>query len=107
MDTSTNLKAKTISLEDISEGMKKLALLPDTREEDKILGVKAAALKFLQPEFYRKMSDEDKCLIDQSIERAAYINREEILEKSRIVEIELDSKECCEEYFSENEIIND
>ena len=86
--TTTNTKPTSISLKDISEAMKKIAAIaaiPDTREEDKILGIKAASIKFLQPENYRKMNDEDKALIDEAIERAAYINRMETLEKHKLI----------------------
>ena len=83
--TTTNTKPTSISLKDIQEAMKKIAAIPDTREEDKILGIKAASIKFLQPENYRKMNDEDKALIDEAIERAAYINRMETLEKHKLI----------------------
>ncbi len=75
--TATNQQAKAPSLEMISEAFKQLAMRPDTTELDKELGIKAANLKFNQPENYRKMSDEDKGLIDNAIERMAYINRQE------------------------------
>lgn len=83
--TTTNTKPTSIYLKDISEAMKKIAAIPDTREEDKILGIKAASIKFLQPENYRKMNHEDKALIDEAIERAAYINRMETLEKHKLI----------------------
>jgi len=76
--TETSAKPQTCSLKAISEAMKKLAMMPDTREEDKILGIKSASFKFEQPENYRKMSDEDKALIEDAIQRAAYIIREEL-----------------------------
>ena len=74
-------KPQVCTLEAISEAMKKIAMMPDTRESDKILGLRAANLKFNQPEDYRKMSDEDKALINNAIERAAYINREELQQR--------------------------
>jgi len=85
VSTATNVKPlKDISLEDISEAMKKLFELPDVREEEKMLGLRAAAIKFLQPESYRKMSDEDKVLIENAIERATYIIRQERFKIIRI-----------------------
>lgn len=82
VSTSTNAKPQTCSLKIISEAMKKLAMLPDTKEEDKILGIESAAFKFNQPENYRKMSDEDKALIENAIQRAAYIIREDRLKRT-------------------------
>ena len=79
ISTLTNAKPANISLETISEAMKKLFELPDVQKEEKILGLRAAAIKFQQPESYRKMSDEDKALIDNAIERAKYIIRREQL----------------------------
>jgi len=85
--TTTSAKPQIGSLKAISEGMKKLAMIPDTKEKDKTLGIRAAAIKFGQPENYSKLSDEDKALINNSINRAAYIIREEQLKKLNIIKL--------------------
>jgi Ni,Fe-hydrogenase maturation factor len=79
--TTTSAKPEICSLEAISEGMKKLAMMRDTKQEDKILGILAAAIKFEQPENYSKLSDEHKTLIENAIKRAAYIVAEEQFKK--------------------------
>jgi len=75
--TSTSQLPKPITLDAIQDAIKLIMAIPDTRKIDKDLGIKAADIKFSHPEDYRKMSDEDKCLIENAIEKAAYIVRQE------------------------------
>jgi len=79
--TTTSAKPQICSLEAISEGMKKLAMMRDTKEEDIALGIRAAAIKFEHPEIYSKLNDEDKTLIENAIQRASYIITEEKFKK--------------------------
>jgi hypothetical protein len=85
--TTTSAKPQICSLEAISEAMKKLAMMPDTKEEDKALGIRAAAIKFGQPENYSKLSDEHKTLIENAIQRAAYIIAEEQFKKLNTIKL--------------------
>lgn len=78
--TSTNTQPKAPTLEDIQKAMKAVMALGDFRKKDKELGIQAMNLKFNHPEDYRKLDDEDKTLIDNAIERAAYIQRQETME---------------------------
>ena len=78
--TSTNTKTKAPTLEDIQKAMKAIMALGDVRQKDKELGIQAMNLKFNHSEDYRKLDDEDKLLVDNAIERAAYIQRQETME---------------------------
>lgn len=78
--TCTNTQTKAPTLKDIQKAMKAVMDLGDVRQKDKELGIKATNLKFNHPEDYRKLDDEDKSLIDNAIERLAYINRQEAME---------------------------
>ena len=75
--TASNDKPKELTLEDIQEAIKLINNIPDTKEKEKHLGLQAMNCKYNYPEDYRMFSDEDKLLIDNAIERRAYIIRQE------------------------------
>lgn len=78
--TCTNTQTEAPTLEDIQKAMKAVMDLGDVRQKDKELGIQAMNIKFNHPEDYRKLDDEDKLLIDNTIQRAAYIQRQEAME---------------------------
>lgn len=76
--TCTNTQTKPLMLEDIQKAMKAITNLGDVIQKEKEIGIKAIYLKFYHPEFYKKLGDEEKFIINNTIERAAYIHRKEI-----------------------------
>ena len=79
----SNAKPQTNSLEDIVAAMNKVAMILNTKEEDKILERKAVVFKYSHPDYY-KMSTQNKALIEDLVQRASYRKNEECFKKIQV-----------------------
>jgi hypothetical protein len=68
-----------LTLEAIKDAIKRFSSLKQSNEASKAIGLRAGYLKFVQPEYYSRLSVDDKFYVDNAIKVASDIIKEERL----------------------------